>query len=243
MGGFMKYFCVSDIHGHYDVLVENLKEKGWDPSNIGHKLIVIGDMVDRGPQNKEVLEFVYQLRKENKAILIMGNHDMFLLDFFKGIFNKTVFNFKYNGHKETIDQLLGYQVSQDSNFKEEQSDLLKKYPHIFQMLQDAPYYYEVDKYIFVHGGVDASLADWRNDTTRNMTWNSQAKMEPIEGRVVVCGHKQNVSLRAPNNYKEYLEHPTIFPNMFNNLYLKGSIHIDGSVMATKKVNVLVLDIK
>jgi len=31
--------------------------------------------------------------------------------------------------------------------------------------------------------------------------------------------------------------------MFNILYLKGSIHIDGSVMATKKINVLVLDVK
>ena len=42
----MKYFCVSDIHGHYDVLIASLKEKGWDPDNMGHKLIVIGDMVD-----------------------------------------------------------------------------------------------------------------------------------------------------------------------------------------------------
>lgn len=239
----MKYFCVSDIHGHYDILVESLRVKGWDPDNMGHKLIVIGDMVDRGPQNKEVLEFVYKLLKENKAILIMGNHDVFLLDFFKGIFNKTVFNFNYNGHKKTIEQLLGYKVSKDSNFKNEQNDLLEKYPHIYDMLQNAPYFYEAGKYIFVHGGVDASLENWRLDTTRNMTWNNQAKMAPIEGKIVVCGHKQNVALRAPNNYKEYLSHPTTFPNMFNILYLKGSIHIDASVVATKRINVLVLDIK
>jgi len=239
----MKYFCVSDIHGHYDVLIASLKEKGWDPDNMGHKLIVIGDMVDRGPQNKEVLEFVCTLLKENKAIFIMGNHDVFLLDFFKGIFNKTIFNFKYNGHKKTIDQLLGYKVPNDSNFKEEQKELIDKYPHIYEMLNSAPYYYEIGKYIFVHGAVNSSLEDWRNDTTRNMTWNNQAKMSPVEGKTVVCGHKQNVYLRAPNNYKEYLKHPSTFPNMFNILYLKGSIHIDGSVMATKNINVLVLDIK
>lgn len=239
----MKYFCVSDIHGHYDILVGSLKDKGWDPDNMSHKLIVIGDMVDRGPQNKKVLEFVYTLLKGNKAILIMGNHDVFLLDFFKGIFNKTTFNFKYNGHKETINQLLGYEVSNDSSFKEEQKELLEKYPHFHEMLERAPYFYEAGKYIFVHGGVDASLKDWRNDTTRNMTWNNQAKMPGIRGKIVVCGHKQNVSLRAPNNYKEYINHPTTFPNMFNILYLKDSIHIDGSVMATKKINVLVLDVK
>jgi len=183
------------------------------------------------------------LLKENKAILIMGNHDVFLLDFFKGIFNKTLFNFKYNGHKKTINQLLGYKVSNDSDFKEEQKELLEKYPHFYEMLNNAPYYFEAGEYIFVHGGVNASLDDWRDDTARNMTWNNQAKMPPISGKTVVCGHKQNVFLRAPNNYKEYLSHPTTFPNMFNILYLKGSIHIDGSVMATKKINVLVLDVK
>ena len=110
------------------------------------------------------------------------------------------------------------------------------------MLQDAIYYYEVDKYIFVHGGVNGSLEDWRLDSPRNMTWNSQALLPPVKGKTVVCGHKQNVSLRAPNSYKDYLKIPKSFPEMFKILYLKGSIHIDGSVMATQHINVLVLNI-
>ena len=238
----MKYFCVSDIHGYFDVLVRCLKENGWDPDNIGHKLIVIGDVVDRGPQIKEVLEFVYKLHKENKAIFIMGNHDEFLLDFFKGDFSRTTFNFQHNGHKKTIEQLLGYEVKKESDFKSAQKDLLEKYPHIYEMLDNAPYYYEVDKYIFVHGGVDGTLVDWRKDDKKNMLWNNMAQMSPIKGKTVVCGHKQNVSLRAPNSYKDYLKIPNSFPEMFKILHLGGSIHIDGSVVATEKINVLVLNV-
>lgn len=238
----MKYFCVSDIHGHYDVLKRDLEASGWDPNNIGHKLIVIGDMVDRGPQNKEVLEFLYQLHKENKAIIIMGNHDMFLLDFLNGKFTKTSFNFLYNGHKETIEQLLGHTPNKQAKFEQDQQELLDKYPHLLEFLSELPPFYEIGKYIFVHGGVDASLEDWRQDSLYNFTWRSQAQMPPVPGKIVVCGHRQNVYLRAPNNYKEYLKHPETFPNMFKTLYLKGSIHIDGSVVATKRVNVLVLDL-
>lgn len=238
----MKYFCVSDIHGHYDVLLRDLKENGWDPDNIGHKLVVIGDIVDRGPQNVEVLEFVHKMVHENKAIFIMGNHDVFLLDFFKGDFLKTLFNFKHNGHRDTIEQLLGKKVTNKANLKNIQKELLERYPHIFQMLEDAPYYYEVENYIFVHGGVDSTLQDWRDTTPKDMTWNSQASLSPVKGKTVVCGHKQNVSLRAPNSYKDYLKIPESFPDMFKNLHLRGSIHIDGSVMATQKINVLVLSI-
>jgi len=238
----MKYFCVSDIHGHYDVLVRDLEKSGWDPNNIGHKLIVIGDMVDRGPQNKEVLEFLYKLYKKNKAIIIMGNHDMFLLDFLNGNFAKTSFNFLYNGHLETIQQLLGHTPNTLCKFEEDQQELLNKYPYLHEFLSSLLGFYEIGKYIFVHGGVNATLPDWRIDTMKNFTWNSQATMTPVPKKMVVCGHKQNVSLRAPNNYKEYLQYPDIYPDMFKILYLKGSIHIDGSVVATKKINVLVLNV-
>lgn len=238
----MKYFCVSDIHGHYDVLVRDLEANGWDPNNIGHKLIVIGDMVDRGPQNKEVLEFLYDLYKDNKAIIIMGNHDVFLLDFLNGNFARTSFNFLHNGHDKTIEQLLGHKPDKLCKFEKDQTELLEKYPYLKDFLESLLPFYEVGKYIFVHGGVNSTLSDWRIDTMKNFTWNSQADMPTVPGKTVVCGHKQNVSLRAPNNYKEYLHYPDIFPDMFKTLYLKGSIHIDGSVVATKKLNVFILNI-
>ena len=57
----MKYYVVADVHGYYDYMVEALQEKGFFEDKEPHKLVVCGDIYDRGPQNKEVENFVAQL--------------------------------------------------------------------------------------------------------------------------------------------------------------------------------------
>lgn len=52
----MKYFCVSDIHGYYDQLIDALESAGFEPDNPNHLLIACGDHFDRGRQPREVLD-------------------------------------------------------------------------------------------------------------------------------------------------------------------------------------------
>jgi len=236
----MTYFCVSDIHGYYDVLIKSLTKSGFDESKPNHKIIVIGDMTDRGPQSLEVLEYIYKLHKNDKAIVILGNHDYFLCDFFKGNFERTHFNILKNGHKETIDSLLGYSMKEDTDFLEEQRILLDKYPHIYLFLEELPLYYELGEYIFVHGGIDVTLENWRNDTIRNFTWNKQHLLPSLPGKIIVVGHTQAVRVRTKSEDYNLLYKTN--PEMFDILYGEGTIHIDGSVHTTKNINVLKLEI-
>ena len=53
-----KYFCVSDIHGFFFELKRALHEAGFNKKNPEHILIVCGDIADRGPNPKEVYEFL-----------------------------------------------------------------------------------------------------------------------------------------------------------------------------------------
>ena len=69
----MKYFVSGDIHGFYDVWQNALKDKGFDLNNPEHKIILCGDLFDRGSQPKEIIEFV--LKHKDKVILIRGNHE------------------------------------------------------------------------------------------------------------------------------------------------------------------------
>ena len=71
----MKYFCVSDIHGQYDLLIKSLEDKGFNKET--DTLIVVGDSFDRGMQSHEVLEYI--LSCPNR-ILLMGNHDLRLME-------------------------------------------------------------------------------------------------------------------------------------------------------------------
>ena len=69
----MKYFVSSDIHGFYDEWMLALKENGFDLLNPNHKIIVCGDLFDRGRQPKQIIDFI--LSNKEKFVLIKGNHE------------------------------------------------------------------------------------------------------------------------------------------------------------------------
>ena len=74
----MKYFVSADIHGFYDEWISALKEKGFDINNPEHKIIVCGDLFDRGRQPKQIIDFI--LSNKDKFILIRGNHEDLMED-------------------------------------------------------------------------------------------------------------------------------------------------------------------
>lgn len=74
----MKYFVCSDIHGYFNEWLSALKEKGFDINNPEHKIIVCGDLFDRGHQPKQIIDFI--LSNKDKFILIRGNHEDLMQD-------------------------------------------------------------------------------------------------------------------------------------------------------------------
>ena len=69
----MKYFVSADIHGHFDEWITALYDKQFDINNPDHKIILCGDIFDRGRQPKEIIDFI--LTHKDKIILIRGNHE------------------------------------------------------------------------------------------------------------------------------------------------------------------------
>lgn len=74
----MKYFVSGDIHGFYDEWQSALKEKGFDISNPEHKIILCGDLFDRGSQPKEIIEFV--IKHKDKVILYSHKVNVIVLE-------------------------------------------------------------------------------------------------------------------------------------------------------------------
>lgn len=70
----MRMFVVGDIHGCYDELMAKLDEVGFNKEE--DKLFALGDLIDRGPKNEEVLE----LLKEDWFTSIKGNHEDLMLN-------------------------------------------------------------------------------------------------------------------------------------------------------------------
>jgi len=236
----IKYFVISDIHGHFDEMLFALNEKGYDPENENYHLIVIGDMFDRGDQSIDVLEYLYDLHQAKKATIILGNHDNFLIELLNGEYSKAYFNLKHNGLAKTIESLTNKKTGKMRSLKYLKQDILDKYPYLHNWLLSLPLFYELGDFIFAHGGIDNKNGDWRNNSRRDFIWSKEIELDRIEGKTVVCGHHRVPCIRFPKeDYKKLFKK---HPEAFDILRLDGKILIDGYVEVSKRINVLILEL-
>ncbi len=66
---------IGDVHGYYDTLITLLAAIAPEKDDA---VYFLGDLIDRGPQSAQVVEFVIQ----NNYHCLRGNHEQFLLDVF-----------------------------------------------------------------------------------------------------------------------------------------------------------------
>jgi hypothetical protein len=74
------YDVVGDIHGHADALRRLLHELGYEVFDgaLRHperQMIFVGDFIDRGPQQREVLRIARSMCEAGTARAVMGNHE------------------------------------------------------------------------------------------------------------------------------------------------------------------------
>jgi hypothetical protein len=87
--GAERVVAIGDVHGAYEPLVELLRASGLIDEKLawsGGKahLVMLGDMVDRGPQEREVLDLIMRLEREapkagGQVHVLLGNHEVMSL--------------------------------------------------------------------------------------------------------------------------------------------------------------------
>jgi protein phosphatase len=77
---------IGDVHGCADELHELLRQLGYAPDAggvprhpEGRRAILLGDLVDRGPKNLDVLRLAMRMHAAGAALCVPGNHDVKLL--------------------------------------------------------------------------------------------------------------------------------------------------------------------
>ena len=86
MSNKQKYDLIGDIHGHANDLTSLLNELGYEDSegyfkHTDRKVIFLGDFIDRGINQKRVLDIVMPMVKAGAARAVMGNHEFNALAF------------------------------------------------------------------------------------------------------------------------------------------------------------------
>ena len=238
-----KFFVTSDIHSFYTPFKKTLDEKGFDPNNENHWLIVCGDCFDRGDESKELLKYLMSL---DRKILIKGNHDILLEDCCMREFPYSYD--KHNGTTKTIEELGGY--IKGVPFDECCQMTWNRLARYRELLVN---YFETQNYIFVHswipiisqnGGFYKYDKNWRNAT--NDQWELAMWGNPFEmaeqgllpDKKLIFGHFHTSFPRAKYEGGEEFGSEA----NFDIYYGDGYIAIDGCIAAYNgQINILKIE--
>jgi serine/threonine protein phosphatase 1 len=250
----MKIFAVSDVHSFFTPMKKVLDEKGFEPNNPEHLLVVCGDCFDRGPESKEVLEFFNGL---TNVILVKGNHEVLMEDVWeRGHCRQHDLS---NGTLRTIEDLCYSNTNEDLHDAVKLSEELLK-PFFAKMVD----YFETKKYVFVHGWIpmkydttkkfaeygEPTLFDenWREGDWEEARWFNGIKKAHdgiiVPGKTIVCGHwhcsygHMLKSIKTDKWISEFEEDAIWEP-----FVAEGIIAIDRCTAHTGEVNVVVLEDK
>lgn len=237
----MKYFVCSDVHGFYNEWIDALKKGGFDINNPNHKIIVCGDLFDRGRQPKEIIDFV--LSNKDKFILIRGNHEDLMQNMIYWD-NFTTADIK-NGTVQTIFDLCPEWLTSKFDLK-----AIAKETRLQEVLDMCVDYFETENNIFVHGWIptmentNSYDKNWREANSRR--WAMARWTNPVEmyknkifepNKTIVCGHWHCSALwhaQNPNKYDEFGPKECFVPFITNDI-----IALDACTVYTKKINVIV----
>ena len=194
----IKYFITSDTHGFFDVFYKALLDKGFEVDNPDHKLVLCGDLLDRGNQTLELLDFVTGLG--DRFIYVRGNHEDLLFDCMAEIASGKVpsSHHFHNGTVKTMCQWCGQSewIVYDPTWRDKIYTMMQ--PILDWIDEKCVDYFEVGDYVFVHGWVPCyqGLDDFRNATKedwKRARWDNGMEMWRypkcrVDGKTVVCGH-------------------------------------------------------
>lgn len=247
----MKYYLVSDIHGFFSEFHFALTQAGFFNDPQPHKLVLLGDLFDRGNEAVKVESFVLDLIEKDAVILIRGNHED-LFEEFVTIDRCSPFKHHMsNGTFDTALQLTGFDFVTALSHPDSFIVSAKQTLFFRSIIPHLRNFYETAHYIFVHGWIPcirentgySYYSNWRS--TSNMEWAKarwyngiDAAMTVQEDKTIVCGH-----WHTSYGHSKYLNNGNEFgPNAhFEPYYNKGIIAIDGCTAYSGSVNVVVLN--
>ena len=258
----MKLFVMSDIHSYYEPMMAALNEAGFDIDNPEHRIVVCGDLFDRGPDTVKVFEFAKMMTAKDRFIYVYGNHEELLDDCVRYMCRtkRVTPNDVSNGTLDTIAQLTGigrydlYTGLFDSNVVKEKVDEVLGF--IYENACDVA---EIGDYVFVHGWIPCDPITGEvpsNWDTEDANWDSArwlngmaawAKGARLPGKTIVCGH-WHTSWGWANlvDNEEYEEFPGRKSNdlrkNFAPFIQDGIIAVDACTAYTGFCNCVVLDV-
>jgi serine/threonine protein phosphatase 1 len=256
----MRYYVTADVHGYFSQLKTALAGQGFFDDPLPHKLIVCGDLFDRGLEAEALRDFIVDLLEKDQVILIRGNHEDLAMQLLHGWHRGSYLqpHHNTNGTVDTLCQLVRISPRELFRDPEQAGRAYLRDPYIQTIIPSMKDYFETDHYIFTHGWipcVPVSMDSHRMDYFPVPAWRQAEKplwdkarwingMEAAHGgitepgKTIVCGH-----WHCSFGHSRYEHDGGEFDAQanFSPYYGPGVIALDACTPVSGKVNCIVIE--
>lgn len=257
----MKYYVVSDVHGFYSQLERALTDKGYFEDSEPHKLIICGDLLDRGKEVGRLQDFIIGLMARDEVILIRGNHEDLMLEMLENFYTYLpqlpYTHHAANGTFDTAYRLSGMNRHEIEFYPNKFINRVRLSPYIKKIIPAMRDFYETENYVFVHGWIPCRSTAYKNGEKTYSpieNWREAAREEWAKARwhngmaawkcgvradkTVVCGHFHT---SWGHSVIEGRGSEWGVDSDFSPFYGDGIIAIDGATAFTKNVNCIIIE--
>jgi hypothetical protein len=188
------YICIGDPHGRADLLsalFNKIDEAGYWAT---HRLVFMGDMIDRGFKSAEVIKMVRSACDNAGAIALRGNHEDMMLDWVRFTPGDAYSMWwVFNGGDRTAS-------SYGADIRDF-ADVIKQGPNDYDWIKSLPLFYETDRVFFSHAPVPIYtelLPPPFRTNAHTLTWtyfepHEEETLPYDHGKIAVCGHMHAVA--------------------------------------------------
>lgn len=199
----MRLIVVADIHGNDEKFRKALKSVSLKKTD---KLVLLGDLIDRGNKSKDVLDTILLLKDNGfeNIVYIRGNHEQMLLDSIENE-DKEYIWIKNGGDKT----LQSFRVNFPNQIPQIYIDLIKS----------SILYYEYEDYLFVHAGLNFEINEPLNDL-HSLLWIREMSLSKyseskFSSKKIIHGHTPIERDKIIENFSDFK-----ILNLDNGIYLK-----------------------
>ncbi len=191
-------YVIGDVHGCVDKLESLLDQIDSDMARNGPgKVVFVGDYIDRGDGNAEVLAFVSQITSAHpdQIFALMGNHERMALDFLADPTGPAKRWLRYGGLQTMASYGVGQGLSTDTRstggLLDAAGDLMEAMgSDLVDWIGMLPLTWSSGTLWVVHAGADP-VVPMDAQPTKALLWGSDdfLKVERTDGQWVAFGHQ------------------------------------------------------
>ena len=179
------YFVVGDPHGCSTELKEILKY--WNRKT--SKLIILGDLNDRGPDSYGCIKLAMKLEEDGSSICLLGNHCLEFRQWLEVVDNESFYYL--NSFDETIKSFFPNTPAVLTRYTKEKiaADIRENHQDIIEFIKNRPLYYETEHLLFSHSGCNLQ-PNWKDSTEKDCLdiRNPFIYGENLTGKKIIFGH-------------------------------------------------------